>query len=94
MERYQLLFKYALPKEIQDLIGEYNVEHRPQFNKVLKNIKGIYGLECQGCNITRYSTCLTSYVVEEFVCSIECKKVYITLLPPHMQKWYESDDDL
>ena len=37
MERYQLLFKYALPKEIQDLIGEYNVEHRPQFNKVLKN---------------------------------------------------------
>ena len=90
----KLLFKYALPKEIQDLIGEYNVEHRPQFNKVLENIKGIYGLECQGCNITRYSKCLTSYIAEEFVCSIECKKVYITLLPPHMQKWYESDDDL
>ena len=76
MKRYQLLFKYALPKEIQDLIGEYNVDHREKFNKVLKNIKGIYGLECQGCNITRYSTCLTSYVVEEFVCSIKCKKVY------------------
>ena len=89
MEQSKLLFGYALPKEIQDLIGEYNVEHRQKFNKVLEGIKGIYGLECQGCFITRYSTCLYSYIEEEFVCSKECKKEYITLLPPHMQKWYD-----
>ena len=92
MEQSQLLFGRALPKEIQNLIGEYNADHRPKFNQVLKGIKGIYGLECQGCYITRYSTCLISYIAEEFVCSAECKKEYITLLPPHMQKWYDSDD--
>lgn len=28
-----------LPKEIMDLIGEYNVEHRPQMEKVMKEIE-------------------------------------------------------
>lgn len=28
-----------LPKEIMDLIGEYNVEHRPQMDEVMKEMK-------------------------------------------------------
>jgi len=90
MEQSHLLFGRALPKEIQDLIGEYNADHRHKFNQVLEGIKGIYGLECQGCYITRYSTCLYSYIAEEFVCSSECMKLYITSLPPHMQSSYAN----
>lgn len=29
----------SLPKEIQDLIGEYNIEHRPQMKNVFKEIR-------------------------------------------------------
>lgn len=91
MEQSKLIFKYALPKEIQDLIGQYNADHRHKFNKVLEGIKGIYGLECQGCCITRYSTCLYSYIAEEFVCSNECVQLYIASLPRHMQRLYQEN---
>ena len=91
MKYSQLLFGYNLPKEIQDLISEYNVDHRSNFNKVLEEIKQIYSLTCEGCNITKYSKSFTSYIMDSFVCSRECKNIYIDSLPPHMQKWYKIE---
>ena len=90
LSRSQLLFGNALPKEIQDLIGEYSADHRPKFKTVLTEINGIYGLECHGCFITRYSTCLYSYIADEFVCSKQCVQLYIDSLPLHMQRLFDE----
>jgi len=37
----KLLIKASLPKEIQDLIGEFNVEHRYKMKKVFNYINDI-----------------------------------------------------
>jgi len=39
----QLLISiYDLPKELQDFIGEYNIEHRPKMNNVLETFTPFY----------------------------------------------------
>jgi len=39
----QLLISiYDLPKELQDLIGEYNIEHIPKMNNVLETFTPFY----------------------------------------------------
>ena len=82
----------ALPKELQDLISEYNVEHRPNMKFVLDDLTSHipYSLTCHGCGIGKIGICHYSYIHEEFVCSKECVKDYIESLPSHMQGWYCS----
>jgi hypothetical protein len=79
-----------LPKELQDLISEYNVEHRPNMRFVLDDLTNHkpYSLICNGCGIGKIGICLYSYIPEEFVCSKKCVKSYIESLPSHMQGWY------
>jgi len=40
---------YKLPKELQDIIYEFNVEHRPLYGKVLKQILAIGNYMCDNC---------------------------------------------
>ena len=40
-----------LPKEIQNLIGEYNVEHREQTRKICKEFLNIIYIPCKTCKL-------------------------------------------
>ena len=88
MENSQILFGGVSKKEIL----QYNAEHRPNFNIVLKDIRETYCLTCEGCNVIKYSTCFYSYMAKEYICSKECRKKYIATLPIHMQSWFTSND--
>ena len=87
-----LILLRSLPKVLQDLIGEYNVEHRPKMKLVLEELstQTPYSLTCSGCGIGKIGICLYSYVSEDFVCSEKCIKDYVESLPFHMQGWYYS----
>ena len=50
MDHSKLLFKDLIPKEIQDLIGEFNSEHRDKMKETLYNIHGIL-YNCFICDI-------------------------------------------
>ena len=67
----------SLPKEIQVLIHEYNVEHRLKMYPVLKLFKEYkpYRKTCEHCNITKIALVLYSYskYCDEFI----CKKCYL-----------------
>lgn len=41
MVHSKLLFKYSLPKEVQDLISEFNVDHRYKMKRVFVDIHNI-----------------------------------------------------
>jgi len=64
----------SLPKEIQILIDEYNVEHRPKFYKILSIFKKDtpYCYECVVCEIKKIGFVLYSHSVSDFVCSKKC----------------------
>ena len=68
---------HSLPKEIQILIYEYNVEHRQKMYRVLKLFKEYkpYRKTCEYCNITKIGLVLYSYsnYCDEFI----CKKCYL-----------------
>lgn len=84
----QLLARIGdMPKVLQDLISEYNVEHRPKMKKVLEelSIHKPYTLICNGCGIGKIGVCLYSYIPDDFVCSEKCIKEYVESLPLHMQ---------
>ena len=82
----------SLPKVLQDLISEYNVEHRPKMKFVLAELSSHrpYSLSCCGCGVGKIGVCLYSYISEDFVCSEKCIKDYVESLPRHMQGWYYS----
>ena len=82
-----------LPKVLQDLISEYNLEHRPKMKNVLEELSSRkpYRLICSGCGIGKIGICLYSYIPEDFVCSQKCIKEYVESLPLHMQRWYYRD---
>ena len=69
----------TLPKEIQLLIDEYNVEYRPKMYNVLKIFKDYipYRKTCGICDITKIGLVLYSYSCEEFICSNKCNLEYI-----------------
>jgi|688.fasta_scaffold1713081_1 hypothetical protein len=48
--KLKLLIKDLLPKEIQDLIGEFNVEHRYKMKESFRNIHHIL-YNCLICDI-------------------------------------------
>lgn len=75
MEQKLMASIHSLPKELQDIIGEYNVEHRQKMNKVFKNIKGYQfrSLKCKICNIRKISLCAKYFnIIDHFVCSRKC----------------------
>ena len=64
----------SLPKELQILIDEYNVEHRPKLYKILSLFKKYkpYRYECVVCEMTKIGFVLYSHSVSDFVCSKKC----------------------
>ena len=91
MTQLLVLFR-TLPRVLQDLISEYNVEHRPKMKFVLEELSSRtpYSLTCCGCGIGKIGVCLYSCISEDFVCSEKCIKYYVASLPRHMQEWYYS----
>lgn len=72
-------FFYNLPKEVQDLVFEFNWEHRILFTQVLKQLmKNIHCICCKG-----YIEPYLWYKTD--CCSLEC--LY------EQQIWYEYDND-
>ena len=82
MERLLLLMG-SLPHELQDLISEYNVEHRPKMKNVLSELtkykidRGI----CEGCDIGKIGIPLRTVSPFEFICSKKCIKRYVSFIP-------------
>jgi hypothetical protein len=90
---YSLLFGFALPKEIQFLIYEFNADHRPQYNLVLEEIKNGNKVEnywCSECCKHIFGRTIYSELYDVFICSKECKKKYIADLPLHIQMRYSG----
>jgi hypothetical protein len=64
-----------LPKEIQDLINEFNVEHRSMMKPVLQVIRSL-DLKCVTCDAYLYDKPLEDivYIMKKvFVCSKNCE---------------------
>ena len=82
MERLLLLIN-SLPNVLQDLISEYNVEHRQKMKNVLRQltINEPYTLICQGCDIGKIGITLYSVIPFNFVCSKKCLKKFVSLIP-------------
>ena len=84
MEQILLLIN-GLPNELQILISEYNVQHRPKMNFVLRELTMYepYTLVCEGCGIAKIAICHYSYIAEAFICptkSTNCLKKYVDSL--------------
>lgn len=64
-----------LPKEIQDIIGEFNVEHRPKMAPALKVIRSL-DLKCCICDAYLYDNPIDDvvYIMKRvFACSNYCE---------------------
>jgi hypothetical protein len=64
-----------LPKEIQDIIGEFNVEHRPKMEPVLQVIRSL-DVKCFICDAylnDKPSDDLVYIMKRVFVCSTNCE---------------------
>ena len=64
-----------LPKEIQDIIGEYNVEHRPKMEPVLQVIRSL-DVKCYICDAYLYDKPIDDivYIMKRiYVCSNDCE---------------------
>ena len=95
MERLLLLF-ISLPQVLQDLIIEYNVEHRPKMKNVLRELTKYkpYTLKCEGCNIGKIGIVLYSVIPKNFVCSRKCLKKFVSLLPDGYPDKHSYDEML
>jgi len=82
MERL-LLSINSLPQELQDLISEYNVEHRSKMKDVLSELTKYepYALICEGFDIGKIGITLYSVIPFNFVCSKKCIKKFVSLIP-------------
>jgi hypothetical protein len=82
MERLFVLID-ALPQVLQDLISEYNVEHRPKMKNVLRELtkNEPYTLICEGCDIGKIGVVLYSCIPFNFVCSKKCLTNFVSLIP-------------
>ena len=66
-----------LPKEIQDIIGEFNVEHRPKMEPVFQVIRSL-NLKCYICNAYLYDKSIDDavYIMKRvYVCSNDCEMI-------------------
>jgi|UniRef100_A0A6C0DFL9 hypothetical protein len=66
-----------LPKEIQDIISEYNVEHRPMMERVFQVIRSL-DLKCYICDAYLYDKPIDDvvYIMKRvFVCSKNCENI-------------------
>jgi len=82
MERLLLLIN-SLPQVLQDLISEYNVEHRPKMKNVLSELMKYepQTLICEGCVIGKIGITLHSIIPFNFICSKKCLKKFVSLIP-------------
>ena len=73
----------SLPHVLQDLISEYNVEHRLNMKNVLNELTNNkpYTLICEGCNIGKIGITLYSVLPCNFICSKKCLKIFVSLIP-------------
>lgn len=66
-----------LPKEIQDIIAEFNVEHRPQMKPVFQVIRSL-DFRCYICDAYLYDKPMDDvvYIMKRvFVCSNNCENI-------------------
>lgn len=66
-----------LPKEIQDIIGEFNVEHRPKMEPVFQVIRSL-NLKCYICDAYLYDKSIDDavYIMKRvYVCSNDCEMI-------------------
>jgi hypothetical protein len=66
-----------LPKEIQDIIGEFNVEHRPKMKPVFQVIRSL-DLKCYICDAYLYDKSIDDavYIMKRiYVCSNNCEMI-------------------
>lgn len=64
-----------LPKEIQNIINEYNVEHRPMMEPVFQVIRSLH-LKCYICDAYLYDKPINDvvYIMKRvYVCSNDCE---------------------
>jgi len=64
-----------LPKEIQDIIGEFNVEHRPKMEPVFQVIRSL-DVKCYVCDAylnDKPSEDIVYIMKRVFVCSNNCE---------------------
>jgi len=78
----RLLLINSLPQVLQNLISEYNVEHRPKMKKVLIDLTK-YKQErkiCESCDIGKIGI---TYSISpfNFICSKKCLKKFVNLIP-------------
>jgi hypothetical protein len=95
MKRLLLLIK-SLPQVLQDLISEYNVEHRPKMKNVLSKLteNEIHRDICEGCDIGKIGITLYSVIPFNFVCSKKCLKNFVSLIPDGCPDKHCYDDIL
>ena len=76
------LFNF-LPRVIEDMIYEFNVEHRPNLKNVLNELteNEPYTLICEGCEIGKIGITLYSVFPHSFICSKKCLNKFIGLIP-------------
>lgn len=79
----QSLLINSLPQVLQDLISEYNVEHRLKMKNVFSELTEYkpYILKCEGCDIGKIGIVLYSLSAKNFICSKKCLKKFISLIP-------------
>jgi len=68
-----------LPKEIQDIIHEFNVEHRPKMEPVFQVIRSL-NVTCYICDAYLYDKPRNDviYIIKRiFVCSKKCQMIAI-----------------
>ena len=66
-----------LPKEIQDIIHEFNVEHRPKMEPVFQVIRSL-NVNCYICDAYLYDKPIDDvvYIMKRvFVCSNNCEMI-------------------
>jgi len=82
MKRLLLLIE-SLPHVLQDLINEYNVEHRQKMRNILSELTEYepYTLICEGCKKGKIGITLYSIISSNFICSKKCLKKFVSLMP-------------
>ena len=84
-----------LPKELRDIIGEYNVEHRPLMKKVLQELTKTDN-KCNICNIVLtndryYGLYIYTWNRHKYIyCSLDCCEVGDSGKLKARRKWLDT----
>ena len=73
----------SLSEVLQDLISEYNLEHRQKMKIILSELTKYepYTLICEGCDIGKIGITLYSESPIDFICSKKCLKKFVSFIP-------------